>query len=521
MEDLKDETPGQRDRAATASAEPRRAVDDSDIVPPRKARAADDSDIAPPRNRSSIGGPGVEPEEEQGRQMFDKRLLRRRHKEEFMENLSSWREQHLQDNSNQSSEAAPSRVRVCVRKRPLFDHEVQADEFDVISVRDAEVVVHNCLTKADLRSLFVSHMGFPFSRAFGSETADDEVYAQCAAPAVDHVLKMGVATIFMFGQTGSGKTHTMRGLLNRTVSHLFKGISARGSEQPPVLSLTAFEIAGKNIRDLLDASGLPKEVKVLEGKDHRTRVLGVNTREANSASDLLSHLSQAATQRTTRSTEKNDTSSRSHAVYRIWLGSAGAVLTMVDCAGSERREDTTDHDVVRRKDAAEINSTIFALKECFRAMCSTRSEGQPPYRNSLLTRVLSDSFASEHAHIMAIGTVSPSASDTEHSIGTLRALQDLQGTQMSYEAREDVTKPKVQEEVPHPRNWSEEDVRQWVEAALNGRAQTHAAALKKGTDGKNLVRWPMTRFTQLCDGDDDLGSRLYQDLRHQIKRAGA
>ena len=93
-----------------------------------------------------------------------------------------------------------------------------------------------------------------------------------------------------------------------------------------------------------------------------------------------------------------------------------------------------------RKDAAEINSTIFALKECFRVMRSSR--GQPPYRESLLTRVLSDSFASDQAMVVAIGTVSPSAKDTEHSIGTLRALQQLQGTQMSFEEREDIVKPK-------------------------------------------------------------------------------
>ena len=44
--------------------------------------------------------------------------------------------------------------------------------------------------------------------------------------------------------------------------------------------------------------------------------------------------------------------------------------------------------------------------------------------------------------VVAIGTVSPSAKDTEHSIGTLRALQQLQGTQMSFEERTDLVKPK-------------------------------------------------------------------------------
>jgi kinesin family protein 2/24 len=524
MEDLKDEMLAQVGTPKKANAMECFAAGPSDRQHgARRERlgSRDDSEISHhPKALSVAASDAAEEEDLTTRRMFDKRLLRRRHKDEFIQTLSLWRSQHLQDSPPQASDASSSRVRVCVRKRPLFENEMQADEFDVISVRDREVVVHNCLTKADLRSLFVSHMSFPFSRAFGEDTTDDQVYMECAAPAVEHTLNAGVATIFMFGQTGSGKTYTMGGLLHRTIAHLFRNISSRGLDVAPTVSLTAFQIAGRTISDLLDFSGAPKEVKVMEDKSHRTRVLGICSKQVQTASELLNLLQQAQTQRTTRATQVNDTSSRSHAVYRIWLGSSGAVLTLVDCAGSERREDSTHHDSQSRKDAAEINSTIFALKECFRVMRSSKGQ-QPPYRDSLLTRVLSDSFASEQALIMAIGTVSPSASDTEHSIGTLRALQQLQGTQMSHESREDVLQPKVHVDLPHPRTWSEDDVREWMEVAINGRAREHAAGITKGTDGKNLVRWPQNRFTQLCGGDDDLGARLYQDLRQKIRSAGA
>jgi len=279
------------------------------------------------------------------------------------------------------------------------------------------------------------------------------------------------------------------------------------------------------MRDLLDTSGGQKELKVMEDKDHRTHVLGVKSCDAETAEELLRLIQDAQAHRATRATQVNDTSSRSHAVYRIWRPGPGAVageggcrsgcavLTLVDCAGSERNADSSHHDSQARKDAAEINSTIFALKECFRVMRS-KSQQAPPYRESLLTRVLSDSFASDSALIVAIGTVSPSATDTEHSIGTLRALQQLQGTQMAFELREDVVKQKSVE--IHPRCWVEAEVRQWIEGALGGRAKAHSGSLTKGTDGKNLVRWPVQRFVQLCDGDEDLGGRLYQDLRQRI-----
>jgi len=519
MEDLGDDTLAQISTPTKGDA--------SDSVGKKcfdRQAAKDDSEIIR-RPKGQSGESQQEDDDGTTRRMFDKRLLRRRHKALFEEQLVLWRSHNLPEHTAvpSVSEASSSRVRVCVRKRPLFDYEKQADEFDVLSVRNAEIIVHNCLTKADLRSLFVSHMGFQFSHVLGEDVSDDDVYCSCAAPAVQHALRGGVSTVFMFGQTGSGKTHTMAGLLKRAAMQIF---SSRGqqrhSEDRRQTCLTAFEIAGKTMRDLLDINHASKELKIMEDKEHRTRVLGVKVCDVHSAEELLRVVHEAQANRTTRATQVNDTSSRSHAVYRIWTSGSvcgSDVLTLVDCAGSERREDSSHHDTQSRKDAAEINSTIFALKECFRVMRSSKGQ-QPPFRESLLTRVLSDSFTSDHAHIVAIGTVSPSATDTEHSIGTLRALMQLQGTQMTFEVREDVAKRRSDGDA-HPRQWTEEEVRHWLEETLSGRARAYVACLTRGTDGKNLMRWPVPRFTQLCGGDADLGARLYQDLRQRIKPTGS
>lgn len=440
--------------------------------------------------------------------MFDKRELRKMNKAAYLQKLAAWREARLGQAVAPGSEAQASRVRVYMRKRPLFDHEVAGDEYDVISVRGGiQVVVHNCLTKADLKSLYVQHQGFQFAHAFSEQASDEDVYHQCAFPAVEHVRAGKVATLFMFGQTGSGKTHTMRGLIERASSHLF----ADGGRY----QLTAFEIAGKTMRDLLSADAAT-ELKLMDDKGNKTRILGATAIEATTGDELMERIADAQAHRATRATQANDTSSRSHAVYQI-LGAQGAMLTLVDCAGSERREDTTQHDALQQKEAAEINATIFALKECFRVMRSSKGQ-QPPYRSSLLTRVLSDSFASPEALIVAIGTVSPSATDTEHSLSTLKSLQDLQGSKMAFEEREDIVKTRKVE--PHPRTWNEAAVRQWMEAAAGGAAQDYAGALTKGTDGKNLIRWPQTRFTQLCGGDQVLGQKLFEELRVKMRSPG-
>eukprot|EP00929_Paragymnodinium_shiwhaense_P112022 TRINITY_DN80273_c0_g1_i1.p1 TRINITY_DN80273_c0_g1~~TRINITY_DN80273_c0_g1_i1.p1 ORF type:complete len:515 (-),score=86.86 TRINITY_DN80273_c0_g1_i1:310-1854(-) len=469
----------------------------------------------------------------QGRKMFDKRFLRRAFRDKYEGHLDAWREKNLAESPNDPPKKRDGlqsrRVRVCVRKRPLFEHEVREDEFDVVSCRGDEIVMHNCLTKPDLKSLYVHHHGYRFCEVFDDRATDDDVYDTCASPAVEHALERGVSTIFMFGQTGSGKTHTMDGILQRAASHIF------GEAAGPLgrdVTVTAFEIAGKNMRDLLAEPSSCSRLALMQDQRQQTRVVGLAAHDVRSPDALLDLIRNAMHRRTTRATSVNDTSSRSHAVLRISSREGGSpasgpsvqesVLTLVDCAGTERREDTAHHDAQSRKDATEINSSLFALKECFRVLRSSDGQ-QPPYRESFLTRVLADSFSNPQALVIAIGTVSPSATDTEHSIATLRALQQLQGNQQqSLDSKEDLAAQRpASTGFRHPKNWNEDEVRQWFSQALNGQAAAYVPSLSRGTDGKNLTRWPAVRFSQLCGGDADLGDRLYQELRRAIQRSNS
>lgn len=487
-----------------------------------------------PQKRASSCNPGIievgekkgekqEVKEVDNKKMFDKRELRRRNREAFEKQLATWREKNPRQVKNGPTALDAQRVKVCVRKRPLFPHE--EEEFDVVSVRGTELVVHNCLTKADLKSLFVSHMGFHFARSFGENVSDEEVYAHVGEPAIRYAANGKSATIFMFGQTGSGKTHTMQALLERATQQLFD--SGLGQVQ-----FGAFEIAGKSMKDLQDPGNPGKDLKVmadlnvetscpgqLEEKISnrvRTKVKGLKWCAASSPAELLQLCTAAQEQRTTRATQANKVSSRSHSVLRIGRSEGDVCLTLVDCAGSERNEDSTHHSAQDRKDAADINSTIFTLKECFRVMRDTKGQ-QPPFRDSLLTRVLSDAFTSEDALVVAVGTVSPAARDTEHSIETLRSLQLLQGTQMTFETREDIKSEGPT--VKHPRTWTEEEARAWFCQAGEGRGEAWAHSLPGAADGKMVTRFAAARFAQICGGNKELGEAIFKDLRAEMQRA--
>ena len=63
---------------------------------------------------------------------------------------------------------------------------------------------------------------------------------------------------------------------------------------------------------------------------------------------------------------------------------------MVDLAGSEMSLDSREHNIERRKESAQINSSLMKLKECIRA--KSKEQSYVPYRQSKLTYLLKPSF---------------------------------------------------------------------------------------------------------------------------------
>jgi hypothetical protein len=112
-------------------------------------------------------------------------------------------------------------------------------------------------------------------------------------------------------------------------------------------------------------------------------------------SEFMSVLSDALSLRSSKATERNANSSRSHAICTITLVHDAADYTsspsspssspsspalskrsrlrLVDLAGSERNYETMGMAAADHRESAEINSTLMALKDCFRAYNYERS----------------------------------------------------------------------------------------------------------------------------------------------------
>jgi Kinesin motor domain len=93
------------------------------------------------------------------------------------------------------------------------------------------------------------------------------------------------------------------------------------------------------------------------------------------------------------------------------------LLTIVDLAGSERLS-KTGSEGMRLKEAQNINKSIASLSNCISALASEKSLNHVPFRDSKLTRLLTDSLGG-NSKTTICACVGPSLENYEETYSTL------------------------------------------------------------------------------------------------------
>eukprot|EP00929_Paragymnodinium_shiwhaense_P061113 TRINITY_DN3051_c0_g3_i2.p1 TRINITY_DN3051_c0_g3~~TRINITY_DN3051_c0_g3_i2.p1 ORF type:complete len:1708 (+),score=404.31 TRINITY_DN3051_c0_g3_i2:70-5193(+) len=474
----------------------------------------------------SVSAAAADDDEKGGRQMFDKNTLRTMpaNRDLFMRAVQQYRQSRAKGAEAPQSDPN-AMLEVFVRKRPIFEKELHRADYDITTIRgSAEVVVHNCLFQADLKTPFVNHLSYKFDRVFDEKAENSDVYVEAAADLIRNSIAGGVGTMFMFGQTGSGKTHTMTAIQEMAARDLFEGADG----QEPWLSVQFVELRGNRCFDLLAQSvgegrrRSQPELKLREQNDGAYMADGAVDLFPKSPEELCTVLQMAQSRRFTMATAANDVSSRSHAICTIRIFQSDGQLLLVDCAGTERRKDSMYHSKERQQEGAEINASLHALKECIRYLTTQQRVPSHAYRASSLTKILADAFIrGPEARLAAICTVSPCVTDTEHTIATLRMGLALGGRgsereekEVLLEAMQAAKKPRL----AHPKQWSCEQVAEWVRDLCGGKFCDVAEALPSNFTGQMLVRLTEGRCVQLCGGSDRRGRFFFDMLHQEIQR---
>uniref|UniRef100_A0A8D1ECP2 Kinesin-like protein n=1 Tax=Sus scrofa TaxID=9823 RepID=A0A8D1ECP2_PIG len=338
-----------------------------------------------------------------------------------------------------------SMVQVVVRVRPPTPRELESQRRPVVQVVDERVLVFDP-EETDGGFLGLkwgsTHEGpkkkskdltFVFDRVFGEAATQQDVFQHTTHGILDSFLQGYNCSVFAYGATGAGKTHTMLGsegdpgIMYLTTMELYRRLEARREEKRFEVLISYQEVYNEQIHDLLEPKG---PLAIREDPDKGVVVQGLSFHQPTSAEQLLGMLTRGNRNRTQHPTDANATSSRSHAIFQIFVKQHDQVpgltqalrvakMSLIDLAGSERAS-STHAKGERLREGANINRSLLALINVLNALADAKGrKSHVPYRDSKLTRLLKDSIGGNCRTVM-IAAISPSSLAYEDTYNTLK-----------------------------------------------------------------------------------------------------
>ncbi|XP_023280052.1 kinesin-like protein KIF18A isoform X1 [Seriola lalandi dorsalis] len=338
-----------------------------------------------------------------------------------------------------------SHVKVVVRVRPTNDREKRENCRNVVQVVDNHMLIFDpkeedmsCFGSQRVRNRNINKrankdLKFVFDHVFNENSTQVDIFENTTKVVLDGVMNGFNCTVFAYGATGAGKTHTMLGsqddpgVMYRTMKELFKRMDDAKEEKVFTVAFSYLEVYNEQIRDLLANVG---PLAVREDSSKGVVVQGLTLHQPKSAEHILEALDSGNRNRTQHPTDMNATSSRSHAVFQIYLRQQDktaslnpnvcvAKMSLIDLAGSERAS-ATNAKGARLREGANINRSLLALGNVINALADPKSKkAHIPYRDSKLTRILKDSLGGNCRTVM-IANVSPSSKSYDDTHNTLK-----------------------------------------------------------------------------------------------------
>lgn len=215
---------------------------------------------------------------------------------------------------------------------------------------------------------------FAYDYVLGQKSSQEQVYDSCIADLLSGYLSGYNATVMAYGQTGSGKTFTMgtgdgnsawgeskqdRGILPRVIYNLFDKLATKDCDWE--LRTSFVEIYNEQIKDLLSNSSSGEKEKegsgsgagskhhrnnkgpaIREAADGSIKMTGVVEEEVESAEAMLGCLHRGSLNRSTGKTAMNSHSSRSHAIFSVYLRMTGRKKNKSDETETSKSNDNNN-----------------------------------------------------------------------------------------------------------------------------------------------------------------------------------
>ncbi len=269
-----------------------------------------------------------------------------------------------------------SPIKVIVRTRPTPNIAVQN-----IQILESKSQIEINIPKSEAQG-HINHQQenwkFKFDKVLYNKP-QDTTFESLEKEILKSSLKGYSGTVLCYGQTSAGKTHTMigdqsdpalRGIIPRTIEALFKEIQKK-EDKTVTFKVSYVEIYNETLVDLFDPAS-SENITINEHSKKGIFLKGLTHKVCKNQQEALKYLSQGEVNRTVASTAMNSRSSRSHAIFTIYLEMRSKVeesekivyskINLVDLAGSERTKKTKSEGKTL-VEANHINKSLFFLEQ--------------------------------------------------------------------------------------------------------------------------------------------------------------
>mmetsp|Transcript_125434 Transcript_125434/g.222275 ORF Transcript_125434/g.222275 Transcript_125434/m.222275 type:complete len:1302 (-) Transcript_125434:22-3927(-) len=210
------------------------------------------------------------------------------------------------------------RIQVCIRCRPLNSKEIAEASKFIWDFRPQHVV------ELDDDERTPTGKTWAFDNTFGPDVDTKGVFETQCRPIVQSALDGYNGTIFAYGQTSSGKTHTLMGnpetspgVSILSVDEIFNFISLNSHVEYDTFA-SYIEIYNESLTDLLQRDARKgKNLKIIEDKTLGPTVKDLKELPVLNRQHCLDLILDGEKRRTYATTKMNESSSRSHTVFRL------------------------------------------------------------------------------------------------------------------------------------------------------------------------------------------------------------
>ena len=309
-------------------------------------------------------------------------------------------------------------VKVVIRVRPALKAEVW-DKTN-FSISDQRIVIKENKPKVEPKT-------FEFENIVSPDQDENFMFSQINE-GISAAMNGKNACILAYGQTGSGKTYTMNSILEKAVKQL-------STINDLELAVQCIEVYNEQVINLCVTDSPCKSKDPLEVPEMR---LGKNWQDS-----VVGIIKEAMTRRTTKYTDCNERSSRSHAIYSLILHSTNFTckIQFVDLAGSERVSKSNVSGETL-KEALLINKSLSALQDVISAL--ENKQKHVPYRNSTLTKLLQSTLGGSQSVVTMIVNCSPSNESLNETICTLNLASRVKSVDLGFFIRKNLKTQEVE-----------------------------------------------------------------------------